>query len=131
MPLLLVVENLVTVGSTVSIVTESADELPELTPPEVVCFETIDHTPSASVPRLQLVPLFDAVNVHDTSAVPAFDAVTVTVFPELAPVTVMVGVSIFVMLSEFDSPESEADARSGVVGADNAVTVIVMVDVVR
>jgi hypothetical protein len=35
------------------------------------------------------------------------------------------------MLSEFDSPESEADARSGVVGADNALTVIVMVDVVR
>ena len=71
---------------------ESADELPELTPPEVVCFETNDHTPSASVPSSQLVSPLDAVNVHDTSAAPAFDAVTVTVLPELAPVTVTVGV---------------------------------------
>jgi len=129
--LLLVVENLVTVGSTVSTVIESADELSELTPPDVVCFETIDHTPSARVPRSQLVSLFDAVNVHDTSAEPAFDAVTVTVLPEVAPPTVIVGVGSFVMLSVDESPLSDAAAKSGVFGAARAVTVIVMVDVVR
>lgn len=114
-----------------STVIESAAESPELTPPEVVCFETIDHTPSLSVPRSQLESLFDAVNVHVTSAEPAFEAVTVTVLPEVAPPTVIVGVESFVMLSVDESPLSDAAAKSGVFGTARAVTVTEIVDVLR
>ena len=111
-------ENVVTVGLVVSIVRLNALDAAESIP-LLVCFEVIDHTPSASVPRSQL-DCAVAVNVHVTDVEPAFVAVTVTVLPSVALPTEIVGVLSDVMLSEFDEPESEASAKSGVAGADGA-----------
>jgi hypothetical protein len=73
------------------------------------------------VPRSQLVCAV-AVKVHVTFAEPAFVAVTVTVLPLVALPTEKVGVLSEVMLSEFEEPESEPAANSGVAGADGAAT---------
>jgi hypothetical protein len=117
-PLAVVDENDETVGLVVSIVRLNALDAAESIP-LLVCFEVIDHTPSASVPRSQL-DCAVAVNVHVTDVEPAFVAVTVTVLPSVALPTEIVGVLSDVMLSEFDEPESEASAKSGVAGADGA-----------
>jgi hypothetical protein len=45
-------------------------------------------------------------------------AVTVTVLPFVAPLTERVGVLSDVMLSEFDEPESEPEAKTGVDGVE-------------
>ena len=84
--------------------------------PLFVCFEVIDQSPSASVPRSQL-DCAVALNVHVTEAEPAFVAVTVTVLPFVALPTEIVGVLSEVMLSEFEEPESEPESTSGVPGA--------------
>lgn len=68
------------------------DEFDDVDPAVVVCVDTIDHVPSVRVPRSQLDVDADATNVHDTFDSPLFDAVTVTVLPEVAPLTVIVGV---------------------------------------
>jgi hypothetical protein len=87
------------------------------TTPLFVCVEVIDHVPSASVPKSQLVVPAAAVKVHVTFAEPAFVAVTVTVLPFVAPLTERVGVLSDVMLSEFEAPVSEPASTSGVPGA--------------
>ena len=117
-PLAVVDENDETVGLVVSIVKVVAADAAE-SMPLFVCFEVIDQSPSASVPRSQL-DCAVALNVHVTEAEPAFVAVTVTVLPFVALPTEMVGVLSEVMLSEFEEPESEPAAKSGVAGADGA-----------
>ena len=96
----------------------SAVEEAELTPP-LVCTDVIDHVPSASVPKSQLVCAV-AVNVHVTFAEPAFVAVTVTVLPFVALPTEIVGVLSDVMSSVADAPLSELLSISGVAGVDGA-----------
>jgi hypothetical protein len=96
----------------------NADEAVDVIP-LFVCVEVIDHVPSASVPKSQL-DCAVAVKVQVTFVEPAFVAVTVTVLPSVALPTEIVGVLSDVMLSEFDEPESEAVAKSGVAGADGA-----------
>jgi len=115
-PLAVVEENDETVGSVLSIVRLNALDATESIP-LLVCFEVIDHTPSESVPRSQLVVPTAAVKVHVTEVEPAFVAVTVTVLPFVAPLTERVGVLSDVMLSEFEEPVSEPVSTSGVPGA--------------
>ena len=115
-PLAVVEENDETVGLVVSIVRLNALDAAESIP-LLVCFEVIDHTPSASVPRSQL-DCAVAVKVHVTEVEPAFVAVTVTVFPfEILPIEI-VGVLSEVTLSEDDEPESDPESKSGVAGVD-------------
>lgn len=94
----------------------SAVEEAELTPP-LVCIDVIDHVPSASVPKSQLVCAV-AVNVQVTFAEPAFVAVTVTVLPLVALPTEIVGVLSEVTPSLFDEPLSDAVATAGVAVAE-------------
>jgi len=96
----------------------SAVEEAELTPP-LVCTDVIDHVPSASVPKSQLVCAV-AVKVQVTFAEPAFVAVTVTVLPFVALPTEIVGVLSDVMSSVADAPLSELLSISGVAGVDGA-----------
>jgi hypothetical protein len=115
-PLAVVEENDETVGLVVSIVRLNALDAAESIP-LLVCFEVIDHTPSASVPRSQL-DCAVAVKLHVTEVEPAFVAVTVTVFPfETLPIEI-VGVLSEVTLSEDDEPESDPESKSGVAGVD-------------
>jgi len=115
-PLAVVEENDETVGLVVSIVRLNALDAAESIP-LLVCFEVIDHTPSASVPRSQL-DCAVAVKVHVTEVEPAFVAVTVTVFPfETLPIEI-VGVLSEVTLSEDDEPESDPESKSGVDGVE-------------
>jgi hypothetical protein len=115
-PLAVVEENDETVGSVVSIVRLNALDAAESIP-LLVCFEVIDHTPSESVPRSQLVCAV-AVKVHVTFAEPALVAVTVTVLPSETLPTETFGVLSEVTLSEFDEPESEPEAKTGVDGVE-------------
>jgi len=110
-------ENEVTVGRVASTVILNADVAAESIP-LFVCFAVIDHTPSASVPRSQLVVPTAAVKVHVTFVWPDLVAVTVTVLPSVALPTEIVGVLSDVMSSVEDEPESEEVARSGVAGAE-------------
>ena len=110
-------ENDETVGRVVSIVMLIADEAADTTP-LFVCVEVIDHVPSASVPKSQLVVPAAAVKVHVTFAEPAFVAVTVTVLPLVALPTEIVGVLSDVTPSLFDEPLSDAVATAGVAVAE-------------
>ena len=110
-------ENDETVGRVVSIVMLIADEAADTTP-LIVCVEVIDHVPSASVPKSQLVVPAAAVKVHVTFAEPAFVAVTVTVLPLVALPTEIVGVLSDVTPSLFDEPLSDAVATAGVAVAE-------------
>ena len=116
-PLAVVEENDETVGSVVSIVRLNALDATESIP-LLVCFEVIDHTPSESVPRSQLVVPTAAVKVHVTEVEPALVAVTVTVLPFETLPTEIVGVLSEVTLSEDDEPESEPESKSGVDGVE-------------
>jgi hypothetical protein len=116
-PLAVVEENDETVGSVLSIVRLNALDAAESIP-LLVCFAVTDQTPSASVPRLQLVVATAAVKVHVTFVWPDLVAVTVTVLPSVALPTEIVGVLTDVMLSIEDEPESDAVARSGVTGVE-------------
>ena len=115
-PLAVVEENNETVGSVLSIVRLNALDAAE-SMPLVVCFEVTDHTPSASVPKSQLVVPTAAVNEHVTEVEPALVAVTVTVLPSVTPLTERVGVLSEVTLSEFE-PEFEPEFKTGVVGVE-------------
>ena len=117
MPSAFVEENDDTVGRAVSIVMLIADEAADTTP-LFVCVEVIDHVPSASVPKSQLVVPAAAVKVHVTFAEPAFVAVTVTVLPLVALPTEIVGVLSDVTPSLFDEPLSDAVATAGVAVAE-------------
>jgi hypothetical protein len=116
-PLAVVEENDETVGSVLSIVRLNALDATESIP-LLVCFEVIDHTPSESVPRSQLVVPTAAVKVHVTEVEPALVAVTVTVLPFETLPTEIVGVLSEVTLSEDDEPESEPETKSGVAGVE-------------
>lgn len=119
-----VVEKRVTVGSAVSTTMLNEGEVDEVAPVVVVWVDTIDHVPSARVPRVQLVVDADATNVHETSDSPLFEAVTVTVLPDVAPPTVMVGVESYVVSSVEDDPVSDEEARSGEFGGPTSETAI-------
>jgi hypothetical protein len=94
----------------VSTVIDNAADVAAL--PEVsVSTTTMLHKPSVNVPSVQLP---DEI-VQVTSLDPAFDARIVRV-PVIDPADEIVGVLSFVMLSEFDSPESDEESRSGVAG---------------
>jgi hypothetical protein len=116
-PFVFVEENEVTVGLVVSTVILNAAVDAESIP-EAVCFAVTDQTPSASVPRAQLVVPTAAVNVHVTEVEPAFVAVTVTVLPFETLPTEIVGVLSEVTLSEDDEPESDPESKSGVDGVE-------------
>lgn len=118
LPLAVVEENDETVGLVVSIVRLTAADMAESTPAPV-CFEVIDQTPSASVPKSQL-DCAVAVKVQVTFAEPAFVAVIVTVLPFVALPTEIVGVLSEVTPSLFDEPLSDAVATAGVAVADGA-----------
>ena len=120
-PFVLVEENEVTVGLVVSTVILNAAVDAE-SMPDAVCFAVTDQTPSANVPRSQPVVPVAAINVQVTFVCPDFVAVTVTVLPSVALPTEIVGVLSDVMLSEFDEPESDAVAKSGVAGAAGGAT---------
>jgi hypothetical protein len=90
--------------------------------PLLVCLEVTDHTPSARVPRSQLVVPTATVKVHVTEVEPALVAVTVTVLPSVALPTETVGVLSEVTLSDESEPESEPETKSGVAGAEGAAT---------
>ena len=122
-PFVFVEENEVTVGLVVSTVTLNAAVDAESIP-EAVCFAVTDQTPSASVPRAQLVVPTAAVNVHVTFDCPDLVAVTVTVLPFDALPTEIVGVLSDVMSSVEDDPESDAVAKSGVAGALGGATYV-------
>jgi hypothetical protein len=97
----------VAVGATVStVISKVADEA--LFPDESVSSTMRFQSPSVNVPSVQLP---DEI-VQVTSLDPAFDARIVPV-PVIDPANEIVGVLSFVMLSEFDSPESDDVARSG------------------
>ena len=117
MPSAFVEENDDTVGRAVSTVMLNAADAADTTP-LIVCVEVIDHVPSASVPKSQLVVPAAAVKVHVTFAEPAFVAVTVTVLPLVALPTEIVGVLSDVTPSLFDEPLSDAVATAGVAVAE-------------
>ena len=110
------------VGAIVSIVIKSAEEV-ALFPAESLSVAVTLQTPSAKSDVNVQAP--DKI-VHDTLAEPAFAAVTVAV-PVKDPETVMVGLLFLVMLSLFELPESESDARSGVAGIEGATLSLVIV----
>ena len=111
------------VGAIVSIVIESAADGALLFPAESLSVAVTLQTPSAKSDVNVQAP--DKI-VHDTLAEPAFAAVTVAV-PVKDPETVMVGLLFLVMLSLFELPESESDARSGVAGIEGATLSLVIV----
>ena len=115
-------ENKVTVGRVASTVILNVDVAAESIP-EAVCFAVTDQTPSTKVPRSQPVCAV-AVNVQVTFDCPDLVAVTVTVLRFVALPTEIVGVLSDVLLSEFDEPESEASAKSGVAGAAGGATYV-------
>ena len=82
-----------------------------------VCAAEMVQLPSPSVPRSHVPDVPVATNVHETSADPVFWAVTVTLAPASVPVTVMFGVSSFVMSSLEDEPVSDDAVRSTADGA--------------
>ena len=67
----------------------------------------------------------EAVNVQVTGEPVVGVAVTVIKAPEVKPVRSNVGVSIFVILSEFELPESEAACSTGALGT--AIVVVKLV----
>lgn len=87
----MVVEKRVIVGAVESMTIVKGEEFGDVAPVVVVWVDTTDHEPSARVPRLQLVVDAEATNVHETSVSPLFEAVTVTVLPDVAPLTEIVG----------------------------------------
>jgi hypothetical protein len=97
----------VAVGATVSTVIDNAADVAAL--PEVsVSMTTMLHKPSVNIPSVQLP---DEI-VQVASLDPAFVARIVPV-PVIDPAYEIEGVLSFVMLSEFDSPESDNVTRSG------------------
>lgn len=80
------------------------------------CTAEMVQLPSTSVPRSHEPDVPVATKLHDTSADPAFCAVTVTLAPASVPVTVMFGVSSFVVSSVEEEPVSEEVVRSTPVG---------------
>ena len=81
----------------------------------------IAHMPFESVPSVHLLEEI----VQDTVAEPAFVALTFAV-PVNVPEAFIVGVVTLVMSSEFEDPESDASARSGVAGVDGATLSLVI-----
>ena len=104
--------------------TLGTDELPERS----VCVDVTDQSPSTSVPKSHDDTDADATNEHTTDT-PLRVAVTVTVYPFVAPATETVGVLSDVTLSVDDEPVSDDATRSGADGAATAATVTDIVDV--
>ena len=77
---------------------DAADALPAAS----VCSAVMLQVPSASVPSVQEDPLVLPANVHVTFDEPVFTAVTVTVPPASAAITLIVGVLSDVVLSVDD-----------------------------
>ena len=83
--------------------------------------------PSAIDGKLHVVSVDDATYVQETVVEPLV-AVIVTVSPSLPPLAPTAGVESFVSSSLVELPVSEAPSRSGVFGAEMAVTEILRVD---
>lgn len=83
--------------------------------------------PSAIEGKLHVVSLGDATYVQETVVEPLV-AVIVTVSPSLAPLAPTAGVESFVSSSLVELPVSEALSRSGVFGAEMAVTEMLSVE---
>ena len=98
----------VIVGAVVSTVIVKSGEV-VLLPKESVSVTEMVHSPLARVANVQL----PEESVQETLVEPAFVAVR-TAVPAKLPLTVNVGVLSAVVLSESDTPRSEAAARSGV-----------------
>lgn len=77
--------------------------------------------------KLHVVTLGDATYVQETVVEP-FTAVIVTVSPSFTPLTPTAGVESFVSSSLVELPVSEALSRSGVFGAEMAVTEMLSVE---
>ena len=76
LPLAAVVEKVVTIGATVSIVILSTGDFGEVLP-ALDCCEVTDQTPSVSLPSAQLVTVGEATNVQNT-VLESFTAATFT-----------------------------------------------------
>jgi hypothetical protein len=87
------------------------------------------QVPSVIGGRSQVVTLGDATNVQETVVAPLV-AVIVTVSSSLTPFAPTAGVESFVSSSLVEFPVSEALSRSGLFGAEMALTVILSVDAV-
>ena len=83
--------------------------------------------PSAIEGKSHVVSLGDATYVQETVVEPLV-AVIVTVSPSLTPLAPTAGVESFVNSSLVEFPVSEALSRSGVFGAEMAVTEMLSVD---
>ena len=83
--------------------------------------------PSAIDGKLHVVSLSDATYVQETVVEPLI-AVKVTVSPSFTPLAPTAGVESFVSSSLVELPVSEASSRSGVFGAEMAVTEMLSVD---
>ena len=83
----------------------------------------IAHMPSESVPSVHALEEI----VQDTVLEPAFVALTFAV-PVNVPEAFIVGVVTLVMSSEFEDPESDASARSGVAGVEIVALLITTLD---
>ncbi len=90
------------VGATVSMVMDNALVAGDALPAVSVCSAVTLHVPSASVPSAQEDPLVLPLMVQVTLDEPVLVAVTVTVPPASAAITVIVGVLSDVMLSVDD-----------------------------
>jgi len=77
--------------------------------------------------KLHVVILGDATYVQET-VVESFTAVIVTVSPSLTPLAPTAGVESFVSSSLVEVPVSEALSRSGLFGAEMAVTEMLSVE---
>ena len=117
-------------GDTVSISSDIAELTDDTLLLPSVRVAVITHTPSVNEGKSQLLSVGEATNVQLTETPPRV-AVTVTVSPVGIAENSMVGVESEVMLSEFETPVSDVDARVGVEGAEIADTVTLNVAVVN
>ena len=109
-------------GETVSITSDNAALTDDTLLLLSVRVAVITHTPSAREEKSQLVSVGETTNEQMTVTPPRV-ADTVTVLPTGNPENSIVGVESEVMLSEFEKPVSDKDARVGVDGGEIAVTV--------
>jgi hypothetical protein len=120
------VEVSATVGATVSITTPAngVGDVDVTVP--LVCFTPIEYVVSGNVVNVQL-SVVAVIVFTQVMAVPVVGvAVKVTVAPTTKELEENVGVLSFVILSEFEVPESDAVASTGVVGV---ATVIALVEI--
>ena len=115
-----------TVGATVSITTPANGVgAADVTVP-LVCFTATEYVASGRVVNVH-VSVVEVTVFTQVTAVPDVGvAVKVTVAPTTSELEEKVGVLSFVILSEFEVPESEAASRTGVVGVATVIALVVI-----